>query len=377
MVWITLSLWLRTLYRQLEAAQGFAQTIAHPLGRGQTVRMGNMADVAAASGVSITTVSHVINETRRVDPRTRDAVRAAIESTGYRRNALAAALATSRSGVLALSISVWQNPYFAPLVRAIESRATELGYALMVGDSHDDSAVEAALVESLLDRRADGLILAPAPQAEKNAIPAIRTAGTPLVLIDRLSPAPVDQLASVGAEPVGQLTAHLIELGHEHIGALTGHPGIQSTRDRVDGFVATMAEAGLRVAPRNMRCGDSMVEEAYTQTLAMFRGRGPHPTALVVLNNAMTLGTLRALRDLELRVPHDIALVCYDDFEWSDLFSPRLTAVSQDVETMGRRAVDMLVERIGGFDGARRVELLPTTFHHRDSCGCGASGVGG
>lgn len=335
-----------------------------------------MADVAAAAGVSISTVSHVLNETRRVDPRTRDAVLAAIESTGYRRNALATALATSRSGVLALSISAGRNPYFGPLMRAIESRASELGYTLMMGDSHDDPEIETRLVGSLLDRRVDGMILAPAPHSEAGTIPTVRRAGTPLVLIDRLSPADVDQVASEGAEPVARLTAHLAELGHRRIGVLTGHPGIQSTIERIQGFTGAMTAAGLRAAPRHIRCGDSRADEARRQTLAMFRARAPRPTALVVLNNEMTVGTMRALRELQLRVPDDVALVAYDDFEWSDLFSPGLTAAAQNVDAIGRRAVDLLVERIGGFDGPRRVERVPTAFHHRDSCGCERLGGG-
>ncbi|GAA1008337.1 LacI family DNA-binding transcriptional regulator [Nocardiopsis tropica] len=338
--------------------------------------MGTMAAAAAAAGVSISTVSHVINETRRVDPRTREAVLAAIGSTGYRRNALATALATSRSGVLALSISAGRNPYFGPLMRAIESRATELGYTLMMGDSHDDPVIENRLVESLLDRRVDGVILAPAPRSERETIPTVRRSGTPIVLIDRLSPADVDQVASEGAEPVARLTAHLAELGHRRIGVLTGHPGIQSTVERIEGFTAAMARAGLRAAPRHVRCGDSRADEARAQTLAMFRARGPRPTALVVLNNEMTVGTMRALRELDLRVPHDVALVAYDDFEWSDLFSPGLTAAAQNVDAIGRRAVDLLVERIDGFDGPRRVERVPTEFHHRDSCGCERTSAG-
>lgn len=336
-----------------------------------------MADVAAAAGVSISTVSHVINETRRVDPRTRDAVLAAIAATGYRRNALAAALATSRSGVLALSIAAGRNPYFGPLMRAIESRASELGYTLMMGDSHDDTEIEYQLVGSLLDRRVDGLIIAPAPDSERRAIPAIAATGTPVVLIDRLSPADVDQVASEGAEPVARLTTHLVERGHRHIGVLTGRPGIQSTEERIEGFRDAMAAAGLRAAPRHVRCGDSRADEAHTQTLAIFGSRAPRPTALVVLNNEMTVGALRALRDLDLRVPDDVALVAYDDFEWSDLFSPGLTAAAQDVEAIGRRCVDLLVDRIGGFDGPRRVERLPTAFHHRDSCGCERARAGG
>ncbi|MBS4101972.1 LacI family DNA-binding transcriptional regulator [Tsukamurella paurometabola] len=339
--------------------------------------MGNMADVAAAAGVSISTVSHVVNETRHVDPRTRDAVLAAIASTGYRRNALAAALATSRSGVLALSIAAGRNPYFGPLMRAIESRASELGYTLMMGDSHDDTEIEHRLVGSLLDRRVDGLIMAPSPGSERRTIPTVQAAGTPLVLIDRLSPADVDQVASEGAEPVVRLTTHLADLGHRHIGVLTGRPGIQSTEERIEGFTRAMAAAGLRAAPRHVRCGDSRADEAHVQTLAMFRARAPRPTGLVVLNNEMTVGAMRALRDLDLRVPEDVALVAYDDFEWSDLFSPGLTAAAQNVEAIGRRSVDLLVERIAGFDGARRVERLPTAFHHRDSCGCERPRAGG
>lgn len=338
--------------------------------------MGTMADVAAAAGVSISTVSHVINETRRVAPGTRDAVLAAIESTGYRRNALAAALATSHSGILAMSVCAWRNPYFTPLMRAIESRASALGYAIMMGDSHDDPRVEQQVVGSLLDRRVDGLILAPAPRAERMTIPTVTASGTPLVLIDRLSEANVDQLASEGAEPVDHLTTHLIELGHRHIGVLTGRPGIQSTDERIAGFTAAMERARLRAAPRHFRCGESIAAAAHRETLAMFRSRAPRPTAMIVLNNEMTVGAMRALRELDLRVPDDVAFVAYDDFEWSDLFSPRLTAAAQDVDSMGRRAVDLLVERINGYDGPRRVERLPTTFHHRDSCGCGRSAAG-
>ena len=195
-----------------------------------------------------------------MDPRTRDAVLAAIAATGYRRNALAAALATSRSGVLALSIAAGRNPYFGPLMRAIESRASELGYTLMMGDSHDDTEIEYQLVGSLLDRRVDGLIIAPAPDSERRAIPAIAATGTPVVLIDRLSPADVDQVASEGAEPVARLTTHLVERGHRHIGVLTGRPGIQSTEERIEGFRDAMAAAGLRAAPRHVRFGDSRAD---------------------------------------------------------------------------------------------------------------------
>jgi len=328
-----------------------------------------MADVAREAGVSISTVSHVLNETRPVSPDTRQRVMDAMAATHFRRNALATALVTSRTHAIGLSISALQNPYFANLVHAIEKRASARGYSLVMGDSHDDAEVEGTLLGTLLDRRVDGMIIAPAPHSETANLPRILADGTPVVLIDRHADVDCDQVAPDNVEPTRLITAHLIEHGHRHIAAITGLPGIQSTEERIEGFRAAVAAAGPGVQSV-MAVGNSKAKDAYRAVTKLFGNAESRPTALVVLNNAMTIGSMQALKDLGLKVPADVALACYDDFEWADVFEPQLTAIEQDVKSMGRTAVDLLIDRIDGKAAPRQVLRTKTIYHHRNSCGC-------
>jgi LacI family transcriptional regulator len=328
-----------------------------------------MADVAREAGVSVSTVSHVLNETRNVSPQTKERVLAAMESTKFRRNALASALVTSRTYAIGLSISALQNPYFANLVHSIEERASARGYSIVMGDSHDDDVVEAKVLGTLLDRRVDGMIVAPAPHSEVTNLPRIIGSGTPLVLIDRHVVVECDQIAPDNLEPTRALTSHLLDLGHVRIAAVTGLPGIQSTEERIEGFEAAVSAAGPGVEAV-LLAGHSNAEDAYGEVTRLFGAARSRPTALVALNNAMTVGSMRALKDLRLSVPDDVALVCYDDFEWAELFEPRLTAIEQNVQVMGRTAIDLLIDRIEGFAGARQVLRTETIHHHRNSCGC-------
>lgn len=341
---------------------------------GQESLLGTMSDVAEVAGVSVTTVSHVLNNTRRVNQETRNRVLEALRTTNYRRNALAAALVTSRTRSIGVSISAFQNPYFANLVHAIEGRALARGYTLTMGDSHDDPNTEARLFESFLGRRVDGLIVAPAPGSETASLPMIMEHDMPLVLIDRhIENVECDQLAPENTEPAAILTNHLIETGHTRIAVMTGMSGLQSTIERLEGCRQAMDTAGLELREELIGAGNSTIDDAYTEILRIFGAASSPPTGIVVLNNAMTIGTLRALKELGLRVPADVALVCYDDFEWADLFEPSLTAIEQNVNLMGHQAVDLLLDRIEGSTKPRQILRIPTVYHHRNSCGCIAS----
>lgn len=333
--------------------------------------MGTMADVARSAQVSVSTVSHVLNDTRPVNPETRERVLTAIQETNYRRNALATALVTSRTRSIGVSISALRNPYFANLVHAIEAQASVRGYTMVMGDSHDDASVEAKLFDSFLDRQVDGLIVAPAPGAETTSLPAIVSQGTPLVLIDRhIADISCDQMAPENFEPARKITNHLIDLGHRDIALIAGIPGIQSTIERLDGARQALHDAGLEIAPGRVGQGNSNIEDAYAETQRIFCAGKQRPTAVVVLNNAMTIGTFRALKHLNLKVPDDVAFVCYDDFEWADMFEPSLTAIEQNVNAMGTQAVDLLLDRIEGSLAPPQMLRTPTVFHHRHSCGC-------
>lgn len=328
-----------------------------------------MGDVARIAGVSASTVSHVLNGTRKVNTATRLRVEAAIEETGYRRNVVARSLAAGRTHTVGLSISALTNPYFGSLVHAVERALSDAGYVLIVGDSHDDVTSEKRVTGSLLDRQVDGMIVAPAAGSERVTLPEITRTGTPLVLIDRGVDVGCDQVMPENFSSSRSLTEHLLDLGHRRIAVVRGLAGISSTIERFDGYAAALADRGIPIDPALVLDGESNTAAAEREVHALM-SRADRPTALVSLNNAMTIGTLKAIRGLGLSIPADVAFLCYDDFEWSDLFEPRLTAAAQDVDTIGATAVEMLLRRIQGNDDAPQQIRVPTTFHHRNSCGC-------
>ncbi|MEW1976590.1 LacI family DNA-binding transcriptional regulator [Microbacterium profundi] len=328
-----------------------------------------MDEVALRAGVSPSTVSHVLNGTRHVNPETRERVEQAVADLGYRRNTAARTLAGGSSHTVGLAISGLTNPYFGPLLHAIERRVSESGYVLVLGDTHDETEMEQRVVDSLLDRRVDGLIVAPSAGFLRVSAPRIVEAGTPLVLIDRSIEFECDQVIPENRRSVHALTEHLIEHGHERIAAIIGISGLDSTADRVAGYRAALEQHDLTLDESLIVQGDSNPETS-EQVMAELLRRSEPPTAVITLNNAMTIGALRAVQRSGRTIPADLALAAYDDFEWSDLFQPGLTAIAQDVGRMGREAVDLLLRRIGGEDAPFERHVIDTTFHRRTSCGC-------
>ncbi|MGV9244119.1 LacI family DNA-binding transcriptional regulator [Streptomyces sp. NPDC003710] len=388
--------------------------------------MATMADVARSAGVSVATVSHVLNDTRPVLPRTRQAVLDAIDELGYTPNTLARSLVTSRTRSIGLAVSAISNPYFTEILQGVEARAREYGYGLLIADPHDDPEHERHVVRLLHERRVDGVIVAPSADPGR-LLDLLARHRVPTVFLDRLvSPEPetrqglgtgaltrdahtahehtagapareeqtpdaptphehtadapgpdghaggsfhFDQVCAENAEPMARLVAHLAGLGHRRIGLVAGLPGFSTTSERVSGYRHGLAAAGLPHDERLVVHGDSAAEGARRATAALLSLAAP-PTALVTANNAMTIGALRSLRDHRLSVPGDLALVCFDDFAWADLFSPRLTAIAQPSREIGAEAVRLLLERLEAPDRPCRTVRLPCTFVHRTSCGC-------
>jgi LacI family transcriptional regulator len=330
-----------------------------------------MADVARLAGVSVTTVSHVINGTRPASERTTRAVKAAIERTGYSQNVLARALARQRTQSLGLAISGLSNPYFSDVIAAVEAAATEAGHTLLLAETRDDPEQELRVVRALIERRVDGLLLAPSPGAAELALPYLATQDTPVVLIDRfVSGAWLDQVGSENEEPTRELVEHLLANGHRRIGMVVGIAGLSTTVERVRGYRAALRAAGIEPDAALIADGGSHADRAREATARVLDLADP-PTALVSGNNHMTIGVLRALNARGLRVPEDIALVAFDDFEWADLFAPRLTVIAQPTARLGERGVELLLSRLEDPRGEPRTERLAAAFVHRDSCGCG------
>ncbi|MEV6840910.1 LacI family DNA-binding transcriptional regulator [Streptomyces sp. NPDC051133] len=363
--------------------------------------MPTMADVARSAGVSVATVSHVLNGTRPVLPHTRQAVLDAIDALGYTPNTLARSLVTSRTRSIGLAVSAISNPYFTEILQGVEAAALEAGYSLLIADPHDDPVHERKVVQILHERRVDGMIVAPSASPQ-DLVGYLRRHAVPTVFLDRVidadrvihalggegpgpdDPARVggaagaalaagvpcfDHVCAEGTEPTARLVTHLAGLGHRRIGLVAGLPGLSTTAERIRGYRDGLAAAGLAHDDCLLVSGNSESAGAEQATAALL-GLPDPPTALVTANNAMTIGALRALRRRGLAVPDDIALCCFDDFAWADLFSPRLTAVAQPSRELGAQAVRVLLERLSEPDRTARTVRLPCTFVHRTSCGC-------
>lgn len=330
-----------------------------------------MVDVARRAGVSVATVSHVLNETRPVRPATREAVRSAIDELGYTHNTLARSLVTSRTHSIGLAVSATSNPYFTDILQGVESSALAHGYSLLIADPHDDPQHELRAVRLLHERRVDGLVVAPSARPEA-LLDYVRRAAIPTVFVDRLVDGPYDQVCAENEEPTAHLVTHLAEAGHTRIALVSGAHGLSTSTERVAGYRAGLDRAGLPFDAALVVGGDSRVEGGERATAALLALDAP-PTALVTANNAMTMGALRALRTAGLRVPADIALAGFDGFAWADLFEPRLTVAEQPSRDIGAAALRLLVDRLAEPGREPRTVRLPCAFVHRGSCGCPAA----
>jgi LacI family transcriptional regulator len=331
--------------------------------------MTTMAEVAREAGVSTTTVSHVLNGTRRVNEKTVTRVHAAIERTGYRPSSIARALAGARTQSIGLAISGISNPYFMDVIAAVEAEAAKHGHTLLLGDTHDEPEKELQMVQELVLRRVDGLLLAPSAGAESNALRYLAKQAVPVVLLDRFLPLEIDQVGTENEEPTAKLVEHLAALGHKRIGLVTGLDGLSTTRERASGYRVGLERSGLPMEEALIAYGASQHEPARAAAHRLLDTENS-PTALVAANNAMTIGVVHALRERGLRVPADVALVAFDDFEWSDLFEPRLTVIAQPTAEIGSRAVQLLLARLDDPQRTAQSVRLEPRFVHRESCGC-------
>jgi len=327
-----------------------------------------MADVARLAGVSVATVSHVLNGTRAVRPRTRDQVMDAVRLANYTPNTVARSLATARTTTIGLALSAISNPYFGDLLRSVENTAAAAGYTLLLADPREEPDYELTVVQRLQQRRVDGLVLAPSGEPTA-ALDYLTEHGLPTVLVDRLIDAGLDQVGSENTGPVAELVGHFAERGHRRIALVAGHRGLATTVERRDGYLLGLRRAGLPADPALIVDGNSETEAARVAVHRLIR-LGQPPSAIIAGNNTMTIGALSALRDAGVEVPGGMALAGFDDFPWAELFRPGLTVIAQPFVEMGRRAVELLLTRMANPVAPPVTVRLPPRFVHRDSCGC-------
>ncbi|MFC4909974.1 LacI family DNA-binding transcriptional regulator [Actinomadura gamaensis] len=326
----------------------------------------SVKDVARLAGVSVATVSRVLNDSATVSAESRARVLAAVERLGYRRNAVARSLRTDATGTIGLVIGDILNPFFTELARAVEDEARTAGYAVVIGNADERPDRQDDYVRTLLERRVDGLLLCPTAEVTPLVRDTVES-GTPVVFLDRTLPGlDVPTVRADGADAIDELVAHLVALGRRRLAFVSG-PAILSTgRERTDAFACALARRGLEVRPEYLEAGDFQAASGRA-ALARLLDLPEPPDAVVAGDNLMALGALDEIHARGLSIPADVALASYDDVPWFLHLDPPLTAIAQPVQELGRRAVRALADRVAG----REVEAvtLRARLIVRGSCG--------
>ena len=310
-----------------------------------------MRDVAARAGVSLKTVSRVVNAEAGVSPALAARVEAAAAELDYRPNLTASNLrrADQRTRTIGLLVEDVANEFFAGIHRGVEDVARRRGVAVMAASLDRDPAAEVDLVTALASRRVDGLILSRTAPDQAYLASEIRS-GLPIVCVDRQPEGvDVDVVLTNNREAAREGVRHLLGHGHTRIAYIGGDMLLTTARERYAGFVEEMTALGAPIRPEWVQGDAVTVEQAYavaTRILACEE----RPTAFFSAQNLITMGVFRALRDRGLQ--RSIALVGFDDFQLADLLEPGITVVAQDPRAMGQRAAEILFQRMDHDDDA-------------------------
>lgn len=322
-----------------------------------------MTDVASAAGVSLKTVSRVVNEEPRVRPETAALVHEAIAQLDFRRNDMARALRRGqRSRMLGLVIEDVSNPFYSAIARGVEEVARRRGLLVIAASSNENPERERELVHLLCERRVDGLLIVPAGDDHRYLLPELR-AGTRAVFIDR-PPGALDAdvvlLDNVGG--ARSAVEHLVAQGHRRIAMIGDEPRIFTAAERLRGYHGAITGARLAVDPALVRMGAHDAEAAEAAMRELLALAEP-PTAIFAGNNRVTVGALRALARDGARA----ALVGFDDLELAELLALPATVVAYDPAELGRQAAELLAQRLAGDDSPAQQVVLPTILIVRGS----------
>ncbi|GAB2824931.1 LacI family DNA-binding transcriptional regulator [Streptomyces daliensis] len=310
--------------------------------------MVGIKDVARAAGVSVGTVSNVINRPAVVAEDTRDRVQAAIQQLGYVRSESARQLRAGRSRIIALLVLDMANPFFVDVATGAERAAREAGLGVMLCNSAQSPAEEADYLSLFAEQRVRGVLITPADTTGGN-LAEFQRHGIAYVSVDRVVPSAEGCSVSVDDVAGGALAArHLLERGHDGIVYVSGPMHLNQCQDRRAGVVTALREAGLAEedALRHIEA-ERLDVAAGRDAGARLLGMSPRPSAVFCANDLLALGVLQALYGAGVSVPDEVALVGYDDIVFAAAAAVPLTSVRQPAYRMGRAAADLLIEETG------------------------------
>lgn len=331
--------------------------------------MASIRDVAALAGVSVSTVSHVVNQTRFVSEETQAKVLAAMEDLKYKPNRLASSLRRKdkRTNTLGLLIPDSANPFFAEVLRGVEDASFDAGYNVFLCNSDDDPEKELNYIEVLLGKQIDGIILVSAGTHNESLV-LLANNQIASVVVDREVSGAITDSVLVDNETGGyQATQYLLELGHTKIGCIAGPSLLTPSADRVKGYRKALSDHNLNQDDKLVVLGDFRAQSGFEAAKQLLDLVQP-PTAIFTCNDMMAVGALHAVDEAGLSVPDDISIIGFDDITLATFTKPPLTTISQPSHEMGLLAAEIVIARIENTNLPARSEMLSTSLVVRNSC---------
>ena len=341
---------------------GFAQGRA-PRGPAQHA---TIKDVAREAGVSVGTVSRVLNANKTVSSDIKNRVERAIAALNYAPNSFAQGMRSGAKrsvGIILRDITV---PALATFVKSAQNVFHEAGYTLVVGASEDRPKREVELLESLC-RRLDGLIMTSACEADTELTELRNALPIPIVLMDREAPPHIDSVTIAQRDGMARAVTHLLDLGHKRIALVTGSTTVLSGRERIGGYVDAHRQRGLTPDPV-LICADSFTADYAYMAVSSLLLSANRPTAIVAGGVAMLPGILRAVSTEGLRIPHDISVIGCGDFDLAELMTPPVTVIRWSYSQVGEASAKLILDRIHNPGAPRRQLRFPTELLIRGSC---------
>lgn len=330
--------------------------------------MTTIKDVAEKAGVSISTVSHVINGTRFVSEELIQRVLTVMEELHYHPNTLAQGLRRGDTKTIGLIVPDNSNPFFAEIAHTIEDLGFQNGYSVILCNSHGDLDREATYLDLLISKQVDGVIFISAGSNPEH-LGELISRNIPVVVADRDLEYDSVDVVLVNNEKGGyKATRYLLDLGHTKIACVTGPTELTPSAARYRGYLNALNGAGLSINDSYVITGDFQVDGGERAMLQLFALDSP-PTAVFLCNDLMAFGAFRALRKLNRHVPEEISIIGFDDIKLASIITPALTTVAQPLSDLAKTAVNLLINRIqhGGDVKTERIILDPVLVV-RDSC---------
>jgi LacI family transcriptional regulator len=331
-------------------------------------KQATIKDVALAAGVSVGSVSNVINGSQSVRSDTVARVKAAMAELGYRPNAAARSMRTRATRAVGFVVNDISNPIYAAIAKESEHLLNARGYHLILVDSDNRPGQEVEIFSAMNSGRVDALIATVSDERDSQIVEAIRNVDVPVVLLDREIDLQLDSVCIDYAQGIKKAVNYLADLGHQRIGLICGGENIRPGRECIKGFKTAVRKRGLALNEKLIRPGPLTAQFGHQQTIEMLEDSAK-PTALICGGNRIFAGTLKAIKALDLKVPEQLSIIACDDTELTSLATPEFTVLSRDTKEIGLAIGELVIRALeGGKNRSPNSVVLGAELLVRESC---------